>query len=203
MERGDFLLVGVDRVGPERVEVGIGRAVDIVAPGAEMDVARARQRHLGHAPLGRDRGEVAEILDICRAFPDQPVLDDRDVGIGGLARPVGIGPVGIVGARRPEAAEDGGAEAVGVGTPAEFPVAHRAQSQRGLRGDGRGDLGVLDGAQLVLADPSGLAILPRGKHRRGPDQAPDMLGAERRVDGKRHGGPPSSIRPDHARSRSE
>ena len=65
-------------VVPEKIEVGIGGAVDILAPGKEMQDAGPRQGDF-HNPLGARLDEL-EILHMDRPGPAHAVIDFRQGG---------------------------------------------------------------------------------------------------------------------------
>ena len=73
---------------------------------------------------------------------------------------------------------------------AQFPVRGRAQPGFPLHTHDLADGGVLDGAQIVGADTAGSEVIPRPQQLGWPEQAPDVISAERRtlVTGSRGGG---------------
>src|SRR6202008_4141842 len=76
VQRGKLLAKGVDDVLPEKIEVGISLAADMLAPRTKMqDGGR------GHGHLGRARGERAEkpeLRGVNRRLPFEPRIDGRN-----------------------------------------------------------------------------------------------------------------------------
>jgi hypothetical protein len=63
---------------------------------------------------------------------------------------------------------------------AELAVGGGLEPDLALHGDYRLDRGVLDRAHVVRVQPPGGEVLARGEQRIGPQQAADVIGAERR-----------------------
>src|SRR5882672_6618575 len=76
VKRGKLLAKGVDHVFPEKIEVGISLAADVLAPGAQVQDGGRGDGHLGRA-----RGERAEKLELSgvdRRLPFEPRVDGRN-----------------------------------------------------------------------------------------------------------------------------
>ena len=69
---------------------------------------------------------------------------------------------------------------------AELAVGRRAEADVLLHADGRADRLVLDPAQLGRVDAAGGEVLARLQEPRGPEEAADVVGAERRGLARRH-----------------
>src|ERR1700730_8758515 len=172
--------VGLAEIVEHRVELGIDRLVDRCADRAAVQRRRRRDRYLWRT-LGvrldefemldhRMAGE-ADLAGDLGAFVARPRRGKRDAGLhDGLLDTV-------------EAPEE-------IEVPpraAEFAVGDRLQAGRLLLPDDVLDLAVFPRSQLIRRDLALGAALARRFQRRGPQQAADMIGAERRF-GSLHGG---------------
>ena len=165
-------------IGEEPLEVGIGVEVDRRPPTAEVDHRRRRDRHLRR--LRDDRLQVAEVVDLDVA----DVAQRPDDGEAGRRHVDGVGGIGAGG----DVAGDGDAaelfEEVEVEPrPAVLAVRDAAHPQRLDLTDGGGDRLVLHGAQLVGGDRPGGPLGAGAVDDVGAQQAADLLGAERRLQG--------------------
>ena len=70
----------------------------------------------------------------------------------------------------------------------EFAVGDPVEPDLFLHADDVGDRRVFDGAECRLADLSSLAALSRGEQLRRPQEAADVVGAERRLGAHAHDG---------------
>src|SRR5579864_1599360 len=166
--------VGLAEIGEHRVEPGIDRLVDRRADRAAVQRRRRRDRYL--------RGTPGVRLD------ELEMLDHRMAGEADFAGDLGAFVARPRAGKRDAGLHDGLLDAVEapeeIEMPpraAEFAVGDRLQAGRFLLPDGVLDLAVLHCFQLVRRDLALGAALARRFQRRGPQQAADVIGAERRL----------------------
>jgi len=174
-QRGDLVGVGGSQVGAELVPAGVTAAGQV---GAEVGHARRGDGELGYR-AGHGRGQEPEVVG--------------EDGLGQVHVAGHLGPVGLVdrlsvapehGDGRPLRRVAQAAEARDeVGVPlgaAELAVGGRAQPGRLLHRDGVPDRIVLGLGELVRGDGPSPAVGAGAEQRGRAEQAPDVVGAERR-----------------------
>jgi len=172
----DRLAVGLAEILVERLEVGIDVLRDRPAAAAKMQHRRRRDRHLRHhmrglalllqeAKMVQHRMVAGEIELADHPHRVMPGLDARELDAGLGMKQFAAGQLGEKVEMPPGAAE--------------FAVGREFQADRGLLVDDLLDLEVLGLAQVVGRD---LALLQPGARlldARRPQQAADLVGAER------------------------
>ena len=176
-ERLELGAEGRDRVVPEFLDVVIGMRRDGGVAAAEMQRAGTGNRELRHR--AGEGAQALEIVGMDRLRPCELALDHR--GRLGAARERSAGlATDRVGRDVAEAA----VEIAVVGAAAKLAVGREPQPDPRLQIDRRGDRLVLASLQLLAADLAALISAPRVEQRRRAQQAADMLGAERRPQGR-------------------
>src|SRR6185437_5791315 len=102
VKRGELVAKSVDDVLPEKIEVGINLAADMLAPGAEMQDGGRGDGHLGRARS--ERAEKLELGGVNRRFPFEPRIDGRNYQRQLVSLAIDEGPFltrGVVGRRDP------------------------------------------------------------------------------------------------------
>src|SRR5262249_27740617 len=161
-----------DRVVPEFVDVVIGMFHHGGIAAAKMQRAGARNGELGKRP--RARTQEGEIADMDRLGPPNLAADDRP-RLRGAAGP-DVATVDLVGndVAKPTV------EVAVIGASAELAVSGQLEADALLQPDRLLDRRVLGGGERRIIDfASGPTPAHLGETRR-PQQAADVLGAERR-----------------------
>jgi hypothetical protein len=182
-------MIGRNHVGPELFDIRVDRSADSVATGKLMDLRRRGDRHFRR--FLRERLQEGECRDIHRARPGDPAIDQRE-------RPGDRLPVLVVIDHvRALALDELDAERVQelrqIAHPPKFAVGDGMEADLLLQLDDLAYAAILEPAQLLARGLSRHEIAPRLDQPLRPDQAADMVGAERRR-GSFHQGFPSSMR---------
>src|SRR5271156_1888073 len=172
---------GVDDILPEKIDVGIRIAADILAAGTEMDDGRRRNGYLGGA-----RGCSAkkfEIVDVDRSVPSHPRLHARNQQ--GQLMAFAVDEINFVDRRwvvGDRASTESAKIKIGIeNLAAIFAVGDRLEPDALLERDRVANRRVFDGAQLLGGDFAARAIAAGLQQFRWPQQAADVVGSERRI----------------------
>src|SRR6185312_8314948 len=177
--------VGGGQVGPELVEVGVHGPVDGRGARAVVDHARRRDRQLRQC-RGHLVGQEQEVVGEDRLFELDPAGDRHPRRVErGLARLVVHGDAQLlVGLRDAAELVD---EVHVPGPAAELAVGGRLEADALLHRDRLHDRRVLRLLERLAGDVARAELLAGVQQGRGTQQAPDVVGAERRLGSLAHG----------------